>query len=313
MNAPQVSVVIVSFGTRDLTLAALESVRQAGETIRLEAIVVDNNSPDDSAKAIAREHPWAHLLRSAENRGFAAGANLGARAATGEWLVFLNSDARISREALVSLLDIAGTLPTPGAIGPWIEDSNGKPQPSVGHFYSIWRDFVRSFYLDRMFNTPRFEGLFIRPHRGQPRPVDWVSGACLLIRRSTFDQVEGFDEAYFLYVEDMDLCFRLVRAGWVNYYVPQVSVLHELGKSSRRDRPLPLEGGNAPEYFLRKFRPYYPVGLQRIFRAVGLLIWMVVLQYRINMYRILGRDPDEARRYVGVCRVTLVSLFRSSQ
>jgi len=306
MSTPSVSVVIVSYGTRDLTLAALESVRETKQAVDLEAIVVDNASPDDSADAIAREKSWVKLIRSPENRGFAAGANQGARAAQGEWLLFLNSDARLPAGSLAQLLRIAKELRTPGAVGPWIQRTDGKPQASVGHFYGPWRDFVRSFYLDRVLRRTGLEGLFIPPRRGPVRKVDWVSGACMLIRRDTFQSVEGFDEAYFLYVEDMDLCFRLSKAGWVNYYVPEITVMHELGQSGSSNNPFPLEGGKAPEYFIRKFRPGYPIPLQRSLRVIGILIWMSILQYRI-----LARHDAEAMRHAGLCRATLNTLLRT--
>ena len=309
---PEVSVIIVSHGTRAYTLAALESVQKAGETIPLEAIVVDNASPDDSAEAVAREHAWARLIRSRENGGFGAGANLGAQAARGTWLLFLNSDARLPAGALAALLENAQKLPSPGAVGPWIENSDGKPELSAGHFFSPWRDFVRSFYLDRLIPGSGLEGLFIRPRRGPARAVNWVTGACMLLQRDIFERVGGFDEAYFMYVEDMDLCFRLVQLGRINYYVPAVTVVHELGKSRLHGRPVPFEGGNAPEYFLRKFRPGYPVLLQRALRAVGLLLRFVVLEQRVWIRRLKGQDATEARYTASRCRMSLLALFRSS-
>jgi N-acetylglucosaminyl-diphospho-decaprenol L-rhamnosyltransferase len=314
MSEPLVSVIVVSYGTRDLTLAALDSLQTTRSEIDLEVIVVDNASPDDSAEAVASRHPWTHLIVSEENRGFGAGANAGARAAHGTWLLFLNSDARLPSGALTRLLEIAGSLLEPGAIGPRLETPSGRPERSAGHFLSPWRDFVQAFRLNRLFGgRPPFEGVAIDAGRGGPRRVDWVSGACLLVLRELFQSVGAFDEAYFLYVEDMDLCFRFARAGRENYYVPEVIVHHELGQSRRRvSRPILIDGGRGPEYFVRKFGIWYPPPLQRMLRAINLLGWLCSLELRRFRSRIAHKDTAEITYFSRVCRESLIALFRSN-
>jgi GT2 family glycosyltransferase len=308
---PQVSVVIVSYGTRDLTLAALRSVLAASRHTDLEAIVVDNTSPDDSVKAVSGEHPWARLIQAPSNRGFAAGANLGAQAARGDWLLFLNSDAVLPEPALGTLLHIASSLPSVGAVGPRLETSSGRAEASAGHFYGPWRDFTRSFRLYRLFpGAPLFEGILIRPRSMRTRRVDWISGACLLIRRDVFELVGGFDEAYFMYVEDMDLCFRLRQGGFLNYYVPEVAVLHEQGKSRRPESRVLLEGGTSPEYFVRKHGLHYPILLQRALRGCGIFIWWLILNGRIMQRRFRRQSIRLEADQADLCRRSLRALLR---
>ena len=309
MSQPVVSVVIVSYGTRDLTLAALESVRRRRQEVDLDVVVVDNASPDDSADAVEREHPWVTLVRAEENRGFAAGANLGARSTVGEWLLFLNSDARLTNHAITRLLVAAQSLQHAGAVGPRIEGPDGTER-SVGRYYGPWRDFVRAFYLYRLF--PRwgvFEDVHLRRLPGETTPVEWVSGACLLVRREVFEEIRGFDEAYFLYVEDMDLCYRLARAGRTNLYVPAAVINHEGASSPRANSKVFAEGGRAAEIFVQKTGMRYPVACQRSLRALTLLRWMGVLGSRILRKRLRSQSTEATWASFRLCRRSLAAVF----
>jgi hypothetical protein len=304
-----VSVIIVSYGTRDLTLAALRSVEERKAEVPLAAVVVDNASPDDSADAIAREHPEITLIRSPVNRGFAAGANLGARAARGEWLLFLNSDARLTEGALARLLSEARARTRPGALGPRIEGPSGVER-SIGRYYGPWRDFVRAFHLYRLFpRQPLFDELHIRRLPSETAPVDWVTGACLFVSREAFEEVGGFDEDYFMYVEDMDLCWRLARRGRVNLYVPGATVHHERGKSPRDEGEILIEGGRAPEIFVKKTGMVYPLFLQRFLRWMMFFTWYVALSLRLAVKRMREEDTDSLRAVRQRCRRSLDAVF----
>ncbi|HET9235350.1 MAG TPA: glycosyltransferase family 2 protein [Candidatus Eisenbacteria bacterium] len=310
MSRPLVSVIIVSYGTRDLTLAALESVSASNAEVPLEAIVVDNASPDDSADAVQARAPWATLIRSATNGGFATGANQGARVARGDWLLFLNSDARLGPGALPTLLNTAAAVERPGALGPRIEGPEGTER-SVGRYYGPWRDVVRAFRLYRLF--PRFatfDDLHVRRLPTVTTPVDWVSGACLLIRRDVFRELGGFDEAYFMYVEDMDLCYRLAKAGYVNLYAPDAIAHHERGKSPRSDGRVLIEGGDASEYFVAKMGMRYPLLLQRSLRSWLLASYMGSLGTRLVLQRLRGQDTEDTRRLLRTAKSSLSALLR---
>ena len=310
MIAPAVSVIVVSYGTRDLTLASLRSVRVREHEAPLEVVVVDNASPDDSADAVEREHPWATLVRARENRGFAAGANLGARNAAGEWLLFLNSDARLTDGALATLLGAGRAHPRPGALGPRIEGPDGQER-SVGRFFGPWRDFVRAFHLFRLVpRSARFEEIHARRFPADTAPVEWLTGACLLVRRDVFEEVGGFDEAFFLYVEDMDLCYRLVRSGRTNLYVPSAIVIHEQGKSPKPINANLVEGGDAAEYFVRKHGIRYPVILQRTLRGITLAGWIGILAGRILRERLRGKSTAASRSMLARCGRSLTAIFR---
>ena len=310
MSAPRVSVIIVSYGTRDLTLAALESVASCTPEVSIEAIVVDNASPDDSAEAVETHARWATLIRSPVNGGFAKGANLGAQVASGEWLLFLNSDARLGPGALRTLLEAGGAVEQPGALGPRIQGPGGI-EHSVGRYYGPWRDTVRAFRLYRLFpRSATFDDLHLRRLPDVTTPVEWVSGACLLIRRDVFRDMGGFDEAYFMYVEDMDLCYRLARRGYTNLYVPEALVHHDGGQSPRPSGRILIEGGDAAEYFVAKTGMRYPLLLQRSLRLWLLASYMGSLTGRLVWQRLRGQDTGGTRHQLGSAKGSLAALLR---
>jgi len=227
-----VSAVIVSYNSRECLPDCVRSLRSEGVA---DVVVVDNASSDRSVEAVLASDPDVVVVATGANLGFGSGVNRGAETATGEYLLVLNPDTVVEPgtvKALSHALDIDARL---AAVGPRIESVDGSLYPSVRSFPNLWVASGHAFLGLAWPTNP-----FTRRYRmldwdhGHPAAdVDWVSGACMLVRRSAFEAVGGFDERYFMYVEDVDLCWRLGRAGWRIGYEPAGRVVHALGASSR--------------------------------------------------------------------------------
>ena len=201
------------------------------ETLDTEVIVVDNASTDGSADMVAAEFPEARLIRNAENVGFPRGNNVGIAASAGRYVLLLNSDTMVPAGALARLVAFMDAHPQAGACSPRLLQLDGTPQP-----YAFGCDPTLGYLLRRGFSRL----LFRRPLHdwgvAETIEVDWVSGACLLIRREAIDQVGGLDEAMFMYFEDNDWCRRMRLAGWQVYYVPTVAITH-IGGAGLKQNP----------------------------------------------------------------------------
>jgi GT2 family glycosyltransferase len=157
-----------------------------------------------------------------------------------------------------------------------------------------------------------FDDVHVRRLPKATSEVEWITGACFLIRRDVFETVQGFDEAYFMYVEDMDLCYRLRQAGYTNLYVPEAVAYHERGRSPRSDRRVVIEGGQAPEYFVKKTGMRYPLGLQRTLRWWLLTTYMGTLSVRLAAQRLRGQDSSPTRQLIEECRRSLRAIGERS-
>ncbi len=244
---PEISLVIVSFNTRDLLRECLETVRKECAGIAAEIFVVDNVSRDDSAGMVEREFPEVRLIRSDTNLGFAAANNRAFAEATGKYVVLLNSDAfpqpgsvrlsveHMNREARVGL----GSGRQVGRDGSW--------QPSPRMFPSLLNDFLSLSGLAARFPKSKFFGRQNHTWEPQDYPMDtdWICGAYGIIRRSALDEVGFFDENFFLYYEEVDLCRRLKAAGYVVRYWPDVVVVHLGGESSKTVKSLRMSRAGA--------------------------------------------------------------------
>lgn len=201
------------------------------------AIVVDQLSDPSSADAIAAQFPHVELLRVGANEGFAGGVNRGARAARTPYLLLLNPDSIADPGICRSLADWMDAHPDVGAAGPRIRNSDGSIQASARGFPDFTTGIAgRSSWLTRVFpGNPLSRRTLEATNRADTSPiaVDWVSGACMIIRRTAFDAVGGMDDGFFLYWEDADFCRRLTQAGWSVVHNPAVSVLHTGAGSSR--------------------------------------------------------------------------------
>ena len=180
---------------------------------------------------VAAEFPEVRLIRNAENIGFARGNNIGIAASTGRYVLLLNSDTIVPPGTLARLVAFMDAHPQAGACSPRLLQPDGTPQP-----YAFGCDPTLGYLLRRGVNRL----LFRRPLHdwavAEPIEVDWVSGACLLVRREAIDQVGGLDEAMFMYFEDNDWCRRMRLAGWQVYYVPTVEITH-IGGASLKQNP----------------------------------------------------------------------------
>lgn len=232
---PEASLIMLSFNTRDLLRKSLSSLIEVSKEIDAEIIVVDNASHDGSADMVTAEFPQVRLIRAPHNLGFAGGNNLGRTIASGEFLVLVNSDAFVEPGALRLAVQQMRKHPEVGLAGGLLIGRDQCPEPSARHFPSPLNDLLSLTGLAARYPHSRFFGRFDRtwanPH--EPAEVDWVPGAFCIIRQSALKQIGFFDERFFLYYEEVDLCRRLRKAGWLVGYWPSLRAVHWGGESSK--------------------------------------------------------------------------------
>jgi GT2 family glycosyltransferase len=230
-----VSIIIVSFNTRDLLRRCLQTVSEQAGEISYETIVVDNASKDGSGDMVQTEYPETKVICSDVNLGFAGANNRGFEVATGKYIVLLNSDAFLCPGTLHTAVEKMEADPTIGLGGGRLVGTDHSWQPSARMFPSLLNDFLTISGLASQYPLSRFFGRSDRTWAdpGEPAEVDWVPGAFSIIRREVLDRIGFFDERFFLYYEEVDLCQRIRKAGHSIWYWPDVMVIHLGGESSK--------------------------------------------------------------------------------
>lgn len=222
-----VSIIILSYNTRNLLRACLSSVNKILPQKDVEIIVVDNASSDESAAMVKKEFKNVRLIENSENAGFAKGCNLGASYAGGEYLLFLNSDTIVESDNLSIFLKDFSENTKIAIIGGLLKNNDGSTQRSYGNFYTLSRVFSMLFLGEKR---------EISKIDTQKRLiVDWVSGGFMMVRRDIFKKIKGFDEKFFMYIEDMEFCYRAKREGFLTLFDPLWGVEHVGQGSSNRN------------------------------------------------------------------------------
>lgn len=268
---PAIDAVIVHYTGAEHLRRCVAAIRQAADR-HLAIRIVDNDAPEPVPEAIVAQSDVL-LLRPGANLGFARGTNLGARGGEAEYLLFVNPDVRLSAQAMRTLAALLDEHPRVAACGPTLINPDGTGQVgSAGYLPSVTSVTSQALALPYL-SGGRGRSLFVPAHlraaRRQFRSVDWLSAACMLIRRRAFEQVGGFDERFFLYGEDIDLGKRLRDSGWQMAYVPEVRVEHEHLHTDRQ------QAQRAPDWaWLDGLDLYYRLHTPRVRRLLHAIGWI---------------------------------------
>lgn len=242
LEQPDITVSIVSFNTRELLRSCLKSIEERRVTgdVSLQVVVADNDSQDGSLEMVAAEFPEVDAFSTGENLGFGRAHNEAFKHARGRYFFVLNSDTEVEPDTLRLLRDFMDEHPDAGAAGAQLLWPDGSEQTSFGIDPNIRGIFYEQSFLDKPLTklkqlVPRKPEAQQATQPDEPREVEQVCGACQFVRSEAYRQVEGYDPAFFMYHEDVDLNIRIRRAGWRIFYVPQAIVRHHLGASSGRD------------------------------------------------------------------------------
>lgn len=232
-----VSVIIVSWNTRDLLRQCLHSVYRESTGIGIEVIVIDNASTDGSADMVLREFPQVVLVRNSDNRGFAAANNQGLAIAQGRHVLLLNPDTVVLERAIQKSIAFAEKHHTAGVVGVRNNDAEGRLTKNCFLFASVFNLMISTLGMHRAFPNNRVCG---RERLSwwnylDDRRVDVVAGCYMLVRREALEDVGGLDESYFMYGEEMDWCWRFKRAGWEVWYHCDAAIIHYGGMSAAQN------------------------------------------------------------------------------
>jgi len=236
MRSPEISIIIVSFNTCDLLSTCLDRIKKMDISLSYEVIVVDNASSDGTQEMIISKYPNIKHIFNKENRMYAKANNQGVQATSGKYLLFLNSDAFIRANAVEEMSILLHTNHKAAIVGPKMLNidgtlqSKGNPPPSVCFVaYRVLGLWKLPFFVQR-FSFPNFCW-----HDNKIRKVGWVSGSCMMVRRSVFEEIGGFWEKLFFYGEEVELCNRALKAGYQVWYCPKAEVEHIGGASTSED------------------------------------------------------------------------------
>ena len=294
-------IVIVNYRTTALTLDCLRSLQdEVGTVAGTRVVVTDNASGDDSvahleaAVSASGWGGWATIQPLEKNGGFAAGNNAAIRPALAtsdppRYVLLLNPDTIVRPGAVRTLVEFMEDRPDIGIAGSRLEEPGGTPQRSAFRFPSVLGEFEgglrlgpASRLLARWVGTPAIPT--------GPGPIDWVAGACMIIRSAVFESVGLMDEGYFMYFEEVDFCYRARCAGWPCWYVPAAHVVHLVGQSSGVTNPSAAQR-RRPSYWFRARRRYFLNNHGRVATVLADLAWSLGhASYRLR--RLVQRKPD---------------------
>lgn len=259
----ELSIVAVSYRSKTVLIECLASLEVDGGGIKRETFVVDNEPTDRTLEAVTRAFPQARGVANTENVGFARAVNQGIAATTGEFVLIINPDCFVERGTLAGLMGYLRTHPRTGVVGPRMVGREGKLQYSARGFPDhLTFLFNRYSLLSRLFPRNRHTRRYLLSDwdHASVRSVDWLSGACLMVRRAAIDEVGPMDEAYFMFNEDVDWCRRMKQAGWDVVFVPEGVVRHDIGASRRKVAPkVILERHRGMIHYFHKHHPTHPL------------------------------------------------------
>ncbi|MCB0549700.1 MAG: glycosyltransferase [Phaeodactylibacter sp.] len=233
----KLSIIIVNYNVKYFLEQALLSVRRASRGLDTEVWVVDNNSVDDSVLMVREKFPEVKLIANKHNPGFSIANNQAIRQSSGEYVLLLNPDTLVEEDTFEKCIAFMDAHPEAGGLGVRMIDGSGKFLPeSKRGFPSPWVAFAKTFGLSRLFPRSR---LFNHYHLGylgekEVHEVEVLAGAFMLLRRSVLDEAGLLDEAFFMYGEDIDLSYRIIQAGYKNYYFPEATIIHYKGESTKK-------------------------------------------------------------------------------
>jgi hypothetical protein len=272
------SAIIVNRNTRDLLCQCLDSLTQKVGGIKMEVLVVDNGSTDGSVAVVRQKFPGVRLIENPVNMGFARANNQAISVSSGEYLLLLNPDTQVKDEAIPKMLSFLNAHPEAGLAGAQLLNVDGSKQNSIANFPSLATELINKSLLRRLF-PKKFPGK--ETDYPSPVEVDSVIGACMLVRREAMEQVGLLDEEYFLFLEETDWCYRMKKAGWKVYHIPQAKVIHFQGKSAEQDKKrAKVEYDRSRYHFFMKNRGTFQWVILLIGVVVKLLIeftyWTVI-------------------------------------
>jgi GT2 family glycosyltransferase len=282
------SIIIVNWNTVDLLRQCLQSIYANTHGVDYEAFVVDNNSSDGSTQMVSKCFTQVRLIPNRENYGFAKANNQAIAQCNGRYILFLNPDTTVVNNAIGKMLSFMKGHPDTGALGCKLLNPDGTLQPSCRSFPSFKYMFYEWIGLSRLFPKSKIFGRYKMTYwdHKDVREVDQPMGACLMVRRDVIDQVGPFDEGYFMLFEEVDLCYRIKKAGWKIYFIPDAEVIHHHSYSVNKVKNRMLFNSHKGMY--RFYKKHYVNGKTSLMAVpfVGAVLFLLaVLRIAINTTR----------------------------
>jgi N-acetylglucosaminyl-diphospho-decaprenol L-rhamnosyltransferase len=310
-EVPDISISIVSYNTASLLRACVLSLlaRESEGEASLEIIVADNGSTDGSCEMVKDEFPSVILVETGGNIGYGRGNNAALHVAHGRYYFILNSDTEVEPGALGSMKSFMDENPTIGMLGAQLILPDRSTQASCARDPKLSAILWEQTYLDKLLPKNRVTGSYLMTDwdYGSRREVEQVCGACFFVRAEAFQQIGGFDPAYFMYFEDTDFCVRLRREGWPIWFFPDARILHHLGASSSKDwriRALMVASYNQSRYY------YFRRNYGRLEAITVKVLTLLGAALRLSMWSAIAlvrpSSRDQVKLFADVWKRTLI-------
>lgn len=284
------SIIIPSFNNKKFLDICLRSIFKETKKLAFETMVIDNASTDGTLELIKKNFPQVTLVENQENLGFAKACNQGAKKAKGKYLLFLNQDTEIKAKSLEKMIAFMEKDKKIGISGCKILDKKGKLQPSAGFLPRLSKVFFWAFFLDDFPVINKFLNPYHQNNKkfyNKEREVGWVSGAFLLVRKSVFEKIKGFDEKFFMYTEEVDFCYQVKKSGLKVFFTPQVFIVHKRDELSEGAILGEIKG---LKYYFQKNKPSWEPPVLKI------LLKFLAFN-RILVFGILKGDEKRQKLY----------------
>jgi len=298
---PVLSIVLVCWNNKEYLDQCLKSLYDTGMRNSFDIVVVDNGSTDGSQQMLAEKYPQVKIIQNDSNLGLGKASNQGIEATQGRYVLLLNNDTIVNGAAFDAMVDFLEQNPRVGAVGGKVLNPDGSVQSCYNYFSTLWEEFLIATRLGEMFQ-PGYPAVM---QADAITSVDWITSACLMVRRATLDEVGLLDENYFIYGDEADLQYRIKNAGWEIYYLPDATIIHYGGRSMTRwpRRKLVYRG---KVLFYKKHYGALMTFLLRTMLAVVSFVKMLVwgIAYLLPGKReIAGKEIRSNLDVIGLCMV----------